>query len=299
MFSKKKLNKREAFFFMQLICGPQFLILTIWYERFRNTYIKYLEFSMVSNHLEILKNRLKKSLNDFFWMVSNGLLIWVMDSLDQTVCNFRRFGSNSLDFVIFFSYLNLFIIIIFWSGFIYLAGFIFRPNQAKKKCHRVDQQQRRRPNLAGNTQIKSSHINPIKSPDAWFTRKKPHSFMRNPLLASWGHGFDGFQGRQGEGLGLIDVDLFSGDEHETDLGANVEELEGAVIVGEDRWRRSLSPLDFLRAICVCLGIRSTQFKTWRVRVLYLFVYNALNIRSVILVGKCFSFQKKRTVVILV
>jgi hypothetical protein len=48
------------------------------------------------------------------------------------------------------------------------------------------------------------------------------------------HGFDDFQGREGEGLGLTGVDLSSGDEHETNLGASVEELQGAVVVGEDR-----------------------------------------------------------------
>jgi hypothetical protein len=48
------------------------------------------------------------------------------------------------------------------------------------------------------------------------------------------HGSDCFRGHQGEGLGLTRVDLSGGDEHETDLGAGIEELEGDVVVGEDR-----------------------------------------------------------------
>nr|GMD99726.1 UDP-glucose 4-epimerase GEPI48-like [Ipomoea batatas] len=39
--------------------------------------------------------------------------------------------------------------------------------------------------------------------------------------------------RGGHILGLAGADLSGGDEHEADLGAGVEELKGAVVVGED------------------------------------------------------------------
>jgi hypothetical protein len=96
------------------------------------------------------------------------------------------------------------------------------------------QRRRRRSNLAGNTQIKSSHSNPIKTRGKVHAEEAPQVHAE-PTTGKLGpHGSNGFRGCQGEGLGLTGVDLSDGDEHETDLGVGVEELEGAVVVGEDR-----------------------------------------------------------------
>jgi hypothetical protein len=84
----------------------------------------------------------------------------------------------------------------------------------------------------------SNQIQPLKSnqnPKGMVHEEEAPQVHAEPTSGKLGpHGFDGFRGCQGEGLGLTGVDLSGGDEHETDLGAGVEELEGTVVMGEDR-----------------------------------------------------------------
>jgi hypothetical protein len=119
------------------------------------------------------------------------------------------------------------------------------------------------------------------------------------------HGSNSFLGYQGEGLGLTGVDLFSWDEHETDLGIRVEELEGAIrrsgrrLMKKKPMKKKYFPRRLPLGNIRLFENQIDSIQGWRVRVLYSFVYNALNIGGVILAGKFFGFQKKRTVVILV
>jgi hypothetical protein len=67
-----------------------------------------------------------------------------MDSLGQTVRNSRRFGSNRLDFVIFFSFMDLFIYLFFVGVYLFsvgicLSSWIYFSGQIKpEKCRKVD-----------------------------------------------------------------------------------------------------------------------------------------------------------------
>jgi len=116
--------------------------------------------------------------------------------------------------------------IYFLSGFVYLVGFIFLAKSSQKNAARsIDDGE-------------DGQIQPLKSnqnPRGMVHVEEAPQVHAEPTAGKLGpHGFDDFQGREGEGLGLTGVDLSSGDEHETNLGASVEELQGAVVVGEDR-----------------------------------------------------------------
>lgn len=72
------------------------------------------------------------------------------------------------------------------------------------------------------------HPQPVLEPD---TVTVTHRGTHNGHRRRQGKGLDGEGGRHV--LSPAGVDLAGGDEHETDLGAGVEELEGAVEVGEN------------------------------------------------------------------